>query len=270
MQPMYEPQFRSKKNGVPILKNEEIEQDAELFIRDFNPDLLKNPQPVDIEHFIEYYLNLTFEFNYLTHCGLILGRMVFNDTDKMPIYVPEMKQADYITAKRGTVMIDNTLLEDEHRLRSTMGHEAGHWIYHPGYYCIDPNQMTMFDTTEKITTACRRFDIEGGDCPEGGRKTLVTDHDWIEHHAKFFSAAILMPREAMRIVCLDSKHRKDITLECMGFENAILANEVAEIFNVSAESARIRISQLGYGFENDMVIRPTLFSISYPDSVISM
>ena len=28
---------------------------------------------------------------------------------------------------------------------------------------------------------------------------LTTDHDWLEHHARYFSAAILMPYPAVRI-----------------------------------------------------------------------
>lgn len=267
---MYEPHFNCKKNGVPILKNDAIEHDAEMFIRDFDEDILKNPGPVDIEHFVEFYLNLTPEYNNLTNCGMILGRMVFNDTDKMAVYVPETHTAEYIFAERGTVMIDNSLLEDEHRFRSTMGHEAGHWIYHPAYYYVDPYQMTLFPSTDKITTACRKPDIEGGDCPDGGRKVLTTDHDWLEHHAKYFSAAILMPKEAMRIVCMDEAQRKAIRQEFPGFENQMLAAMVSEVFNVSVESARIRISQLGFGFEKEHVSNPTIFTIGYPSRVFSL
>ena len=76
---MYEPQFRCRSNGVPILSHEDIESDAEMFIRDFDPDVLNNPKEVNIEEFAEFYLGLTPEYNNLTHCGLILGRMVFND-----------------------------------------------------------------------------------------------------------------------------------------------------------------------------------------------
>lgn len=174
---MYEPQFRCRKNGVPILSHDEIDTDVEMFIRDFKPELLKKPGETDIEGFVEFYLGLTPEYNNLTHCGLILGRMVFNDNNKIPIYDPEAKKAEYIFARRGTVMIDNTLLEDEHRFRSTMGHEAGHWIYQQSYFYKDPFQMTLFSNIENTSTACRRFDIEGGECNEGGRKSLVSDHD---------------------------------------------------------------------------------------------
>lgn len=118
---MYEPQFRCRSNGVPILSHEDIESDAEMFIRDFDPDVLNNPKEVNIEEFAEFYLGLTPEYNNLTHCGLILGRMVFNDSNKVPVYDADAKRAEYIFAGRGTVMIDNTLLTDEHRFRSTMG-----------------------------------------------------------------------------------------------------------------------------------------------------
>lgn len=163
MKLMYEPEFRCQKNGVPILSHKEIEDDAENFIKDFDADILKHPRAVDIEKFTEFYLGLTPEYNNLSHCGLILGRMVFNDTDRIPIYDMESRRAEYISASRGTVIIDNTIVEDEHRLRSTMGHEAGHWIYQQSYFYTDPHQLTLLDMLDSMGTACRKSDIEGGD-----------------------------------------------------------------------------------------------------------
>lgn len=268
--PMYEPQFRCRKNGVPILSHDEIDTDVEMFIRDFKPELLKKPGETDIEGFVEFYLGLTPEYNNLTHCGLILGRMVFNDNNKIPIYDLETKKAEYIFARRGTVMIDNTLLENEHRFRSTMGHEAGHWIYQQSYFYKDPFQMNLFSNMENTSTACRRFDIEGGECNEGGRKSLVSDHDWLEHQAKYFSAAILMPRAAMKIICGDEELRRRFQEAFPGCEEEMLASYVADVFNVSVESAQIRIRQLGYGFEETVVPTSTIFTIGYPSKVFSL
>lgn len=267
---MYELQFRCRKNGVPILSHDEIDTDVEMFIRDFKPELLKKPGETDIEGFVEFYLGLTPEYNNLTHCGLILGRMVFNDNNKIPIYDPEIKRAEYIFARRGTVMIDNTLLEDEHRFRSTMGHEAGHWIYQQSYFYKDPFQMTLFSDMENTSTACRRFDIEGGECNEGRRKSLVSDHDWLEHQAKYFSAAILMPRAAIKIICGDEELRRRFQETFPGCEEEMLASYVADVFNVSVESAKIRIRQLGYGFEETVVPSSTIFTIGYPSKVFSL
>lgn len=267
MKLMYEPEFRCQKNGVPILSHKEIEDDAENFIKDFDADILKHPRAVDIEKFVEFYLGLTLEYNNLSHCGLILGRMVFNDTDRIPIYDAESRRAEYISASRGTVIIDNTIVEDEHRLRSTMGHEAGHWIYQQSYYYTDPQQLTLFGMMDMMGTACRKSDIEGGD---GTKRTLTTDHDWLEHQAKYFSAAILMPREAMRVVCGDEAVRRNLTAEAPGFEEIFLANHVAKVFNVSVESARIRIKQLEYDFEPVMHNNPAIFTIGYPERVFSL
>ena len=121
--------------------------------------------------------------------------------------------------------------------------------------------------TDKYATACRKSDIEGGD---GSRKTLSTDHDWLEHQAKYFSAAILMPREAMRVVCGNESMRSRLTAEAPGFEEIFLANHVAEVFNVSVESARIRIKQLEYDFKPVEHQNPTIFTIGYPERVFSL
>ena len=74
---MYQPKLRKKRNGVPIMCNGEIDAHAEEFLKDYNPAVLKTPQPVNMEEFAEFYLDLTLDYTYLSHCGLILGRMVF-------------------------------------------------------------------------------------------------------------------------------------------------------------------------------------------------
>ncbi len=201
---MYEPEFRCQKNGVPILSHKEIEDDAKNFIKDFDVEILERPRELDIERFVEYYLRLSLDYNNLSNCGLILGRMVFNDTDKIPIYDAERGRTEYISAERGT------------------------------------------------------------------KRTLTTDHDWLEHQAKYFSAAILMPRKAMRVVCGDEAIRRNLTAEAPGFEEIFLANHVAEVFNVSVESARIRIKQLEYDFKPVMHNNPPIFTIGYPEQVFSL
>ena len=48
------------------------------------------------------------------------------------------------------------------------------------------------------------------------------------------------------------------------------AQKWGEIFNVSSESAKIRIKQLGFDFAKSPVKQKTLFTIGYPSSVISL
>ena len=90
MIPLY---FETKPGGVPLLSDRDIERDAVALIRDFNPSLLSDPAPVDIERFAESYLQLSIDFNWLSHNQTLLGRMVFSDTI-IPVYDPYTKRAE--------------------------------------------------------------------------------------------------------------------------------------------------------------------------------
>ena len=129
---MYTPSLRVKNNGVPILSKAEIDAIGERFVQDFQPEVLTNPSPVDIEGFIEFYLGMTPDYQYLSHNGVYLGVTVFNDTNKVPVFDPATNRAEYISAKARTVIIDNRLLDESqrHRYRFTLGHEGGHDIFH--------------------------------------------------------------------------------------------------------------------------------------------
>lgn len=245
---MYQPILRKQRSGIPIMRNSEIDAHAEEFLRDYSPSLLKMPQPVDIEAFAEFYLDLVLDYAYLSHCGLILGRMVFQETERVPVYLPEEKCADYLYAKRGTLLIDNTLLEDrkEYRLRSTIGHECGHWIFHSDYYTVMDKRKHYRNVRLPEIAGCKKTDIEGGS-DMVGRKKLVIDADWLEHHAKYFSAAILMPKTPFTNAVSD--------LAGNGRESGVdLQEKLADIFQVSPASVKIRLSQLGfnkYVFRNE-------------------
>ena len=95
---MYKPHFRVSKSGVPILSKKEINAAAEGFVADFQPSALCHPEPLDIESFMEIYLGMTPDFQYLSHNGIYLGMTVFNDTDKVPVYDPQTNRAEYISS----------------------------------------------------------------------------------------------------------------------------------------------------------------------------
>ena len=92
---MYNPSFRVKKNGVPIVSKKELDAIGERFVRDFQPEVLKNPAPVDIDGFIECYLGMTPDYQFLSHNGIYLGMTVFNDTNKVPVFDPVNQRAEY-------------------------------------------------------------------------------------------------------------------------------------------------------------------------------
>lgn len=234
---MYQPKIRKLRSGIPILRNCEIDAHAEAFLRDYDATLLTTPKPVDIESFAEFYLGLSLDYVYLSHCGLILGRMGFQEVEPVPVYFPKEKCADYLYAKRGTLLIDNTLLDDrkEYRLRSTIGHECGHWVFHSDYYAGKHKRNHHKEIQPPELTGCKKTDIEGS-AGISGRKRLTTDADWLEHHAKYFSAAILMPK----IPFLQAV--SELTGE--GLMEAELIEKLAAVFQVSPASVKIRLEQL--------------------------
>lgn len=61
---------------------------GENLVGEFMPEALKTPQEIDIDLFVQDYLGMEQDFQYLSHCGLYLGMTVFNDTDRIPVYNP--------------------------------------------------------------------------------------------------------------------------------------------------------------------------------------
>ena len=243
---MVDIQFKYGANNVPRMSDAEIERHAMLFIQDYNPDLLKTPQPLDVEDFAEGYLGLNFHYTNLSHTGFIWGRMIFNNT-MIIVYDPEKSIAEEEPIKANTIVLDNRLLDEDREVnfRSTVMHECGHSVYHPEYYCIDYSELPL-KKTEDIArlpyTHCRSSDIIGE--WSGKRKKLTTDHDWLEHQAKHFSASTLMPKAAMLALCRTPTLQRYCFEKHPEFENDALVAIVAQTFLVSQASARIRIKQL--------------------------
>lgn len=239
---MYFPSYRTKKNGVPILRKAEIDSIAEQFIVDFSPEAMKTPMEIDIDSFVLYYLGLKQDFQYLSHNGVYLGMTVFNDTNKVPVYIPETNKAEYISAKAGTVIIDNSLLEEsqEHRYRYTMGHEGGHDIFHKGYFSYNKNQVTMFDNTSEPMIQCRAVPLNGNNKPV----SQWDDKDSMEWQANYLSSALLMPK-SMVIKLIQSLPSKEGI-----FRNITYVSEVVKTFNVSWQAAGNRLRCLGIIKEN--------------------
>lgn len=229
---MYTPTFKTSKTNVPILSKPEIDTIGEDLVRDYCPQAMETPMELDIDRFITNYLGMEQDFQNLSHCGLYLGMTVFNDTDMLPVFNFEKWQAEFISAKAGTIIIDNSLLDyrQEHRYRFTAGHEASHGILHTGYFAYDPNQTSMFDEHLPMIQ-CR------ADSAKAGRSAPKrTDREWMEWQANCLSSAILMPRKMVVLAARKAERRSNSA-------NAAL-EAVASIFNVSNEAAYYRLIDL--------------------------
>ena len=64
---MYKPHYQMSQNQLPILSRDQIDDIAESYLADFQPEALKEPMEVDVEGFLEIYLGVTPDFQYLSH-----------------------------------------------------------------------------------------------------------------------------------------------------------------------------------------------------------
>ena len=229
--------FRKTGRNVPILSKESINDISESFARIFMPQIFYQPQPFDIEGFIESYLDLQLDYQFLSNNGRYLGMTIFNDTNKVVVYSPENNRADFIHADRGTIIIDNRLLEKnmEHRYRFTLGHECGHWVFHRCYFEYDPNQLTLFDESDTPFIQCSEMNRDYSCC----RIEKQDDLKWLEWQADLFSADILMPSRSVRYL-LQNENKTHL------LDESWIIKLVVRVFNVSAQAAYLRLVNLGY------------------------
>jgi len=231
---MYKPTFKTNARSLPILSRVEIDQIGENLVKDFNPEALQEPTEIDIDRFVTRYLGMEQDFQYLSHCGLYLGMTVFNDSDRVTVFNPTEGRAEYISARAGTVIIDNSLLAEnqEHRYRFTAGHEASHGILHSAYFArlaarnasakdIMPMVQCRADNTHAFRSTSRK----------------KSDAEWMEWQANCLSSAILMPRSM--VIKVAKKATRTGRSVNAGLE------AVVSTFNVSNDAAYYRLQELG-------------------------
>jgi Zn-dependent peptidase ImmA (M78 family) len=177
--------------------------------------------------------------------------MVFNNT-LIIIYDPENNRADEEPVKANTIVIDNNLLDEDRTsvFRSTIMHECGHAVYHDEYYGIDYSELPLKRKEDMVHlpyTSCQSGGIVGEALGSKKRK-FKTDIEWLEHQAKYFSAATLMPKSAMRNLCKTLSIQSYCFEKHPEFENDALVSVVAYAFCVPEISARIRVKQLKLGY----------------------
>ncbi|SDN06607.1 ImmA/IrrE family metallo-endopeptidase [Acetanaerobacterium elongatum] len=234
---MRTPVFHVTKNGVPILSKQDIDNIAEQLLQDFCPGVFNKPMPIDVDSFAQNYLGIEQDFQFLSHCGIYLGMMVFNDTNKIPVYNPKTKTAEYISAKARTVIIDNTLLDSkqEHRYRFTMGHESAHSILHTGYFVRNQDEVPAPNSFPAAMIQCR---VDAQKCKPKPLEQW-TDSDRMEWQANRFASALLMPKSmVMKLI-------QGISFSEEEFREAFYVVKTSRVFNVSCEAAKYRLLELG-------------------------
>ena len=247
--------FDEKNRNTPILKDVEIDEMAEMLLRDYRPQLLREPAAINYLHFLESYLGATMEFCdifYKEEEGPIWGATAFNK-ETLKIFDQENLCTRKIRVDSRTISIDNSVMvEGKEGLALFTGlHEGGHLWMHPGVYSECSAQLGLFDSLESQSIiCCRRKQFEGF----GGQRNFVTAEQWREHQANYFASAVAMPKSTFVPLCRDflkSEGIRDGRI-VTGFDRQHdrialfdLPCRISETYGVSHQAASIKLKKFG-------------------------
>ena len=231
--------------GVPYLTYDALDEYAELVVTKAVPRNLSQPTPLDVDAFLEFYLNLPVVFQRLSHGGRVLGLTAF-DTGYIEVVDEENNQPKALRVKAGTVLIDNSLLNDpksETRLRFTLMHEAAHWLLH----------QQAFSVESRSFHGATYLAAKEGKADYSPSKREKSDAERMERQADFLAAALLMPRPALRTACKaywsyykQPPMRIERGRDAWHNSHAVqFTKYIADQFHVSRAAAKIRLEKLG-------------------------
>lgn len=220
---------------VPIIKKTEFDKVASEFLSDYYPQALKTPMPVPIMEIARKKMGLKICTKYrLSEDFSILGQMCFN-SGYVDVYIKETDEFIQLAVRRGTMFIDPDVIQlrNEGCFNNTVAHECVHWYKHRNYHLLA--QVNELKTKVKWSSN-HKIDENGHE--------KWTDEDWMEWQANGIAPRILMPKE-MFILEADYIRSKSLSLNSNYAIIYTLRDKLADFFQVSKQSAGIRMEELG-------------------------
>ena len=222
---------------VPVILKSQFDAVATEFLMEFYPEALERPMAVPILYIAKKKLGLKVCTKYsLSEDLSILGQMCFT-SGVVDLYVKETDEFIEKTVRRGTMFIDADVITERNEgcYNNTIAHECVHWYKHRNYHLL--KQITEDRSSKKKR------------CPATGLdefpKDRWTDEDWMEWQANGIAPRILMPKNMFirqaSIFCEQWQAGNRTT----PLNYYWLKNQLAAFFDVSKQSAGIRMDELG-------------------------
>jgi hypothetical protein len=111
------------KHGNVIARNEDIESFAYRQLREYQHGYFDTPHKLDVDDFLESYLDIHPEFKTLSGNGTVLGQTIIQGGKILTLLDGVIRQT---LVKRGDVIIDERACGNEGRLAFTEVHESWH------------------------------------------------------------------------------------------------------------------------------------------------
>ncbi|HEM5075426.1 TPA: hypothetical protein U1239_001921 [Streptococcus suis] len=222
----FDPEKQLDSTLLPYMYSHQYEQEAELFLETFYSNFLQEPSPIDPLVAINK-LDLTLLDYSLSPDGSVRGQSHFK-SGITRIYDQKYKSYKYIDVDPGLVIYDSGKYVKGNK-NITLIHEAYHHYRHKPHIVMKEYLLSQDDYLT-------------------GEEDFRQARKWIEEQGRVIPPRILMPKStfcskaAEIIVKLSTKKSLIGILDV--FQSTI--EELAEFFNVSKQSARIRLIELGF------------------------
>lgn len=221
---------------VPVIKKSEFDDVALEFLSEYCPEALETPMPVPIMDIARKKMGLIVCTKYrLSEDFSILGQMCFN-SGYVDVYLKETDEYIQLAVRRGTMFIDPDVVElrNQGSFNNTVAHECVHWYKHRNYHLL-----AHVNDIKKIKK--QRCPVAE---PDESRKEKWTDEEWMEWQANGIAPRILMPRD-MFIQAAGQIREELSDIDDSYVLSYTLKNKLADFFQVSKQSAGIRMQELG-------------------------
>jgi len=234
----YDKKKSLNSNLVPYIYFENYEEEAENFLKKFCPEALIDPFPLPVDDVIR-------------RMGLKKVYAILDDSVRGMISFRKEKvlQTDYyndgclsreIDIDAGTVVIGENLLVESGigPYNNTVIHECLHWYLHRPYQEL---KIALNNGNSMI--------ISPSDDEMDNHKDRISDDLYhIENQVRNLAPLILMPRESAisKFEQLISKYKDEYDINSLPIIYKAALKEFASFFNVSLESAKIRLHSMGY------------------------
>lgn len=212
---------------------EDFEAEAEKFLEKYEcKDAIENPQRVPIESIASLMSLQIIEDECLSSDDSVSGAIAFTDG---VIDVYDWSNEEYIGyhVDRPTVFIDAGITSGGRR-RNTLAHECFHWYKHRLYFAYKRSH----ENSPEFAFRCDQHPLDSD-------SRNWSDVERMEWQARKIAPKILMPRKAA------TKKLDELILKAEGFRDQseaveLIIMEFASAFDVSPQSAAIRMVELGF------------------------
>ena len=225
------------KYMVPYLYAENLEKEAEVFLKKYCPKALKEPMPIPIDDIL---MNLALEFYFAPLSSNVFGMTYFReaDVDLIDSETGQVIPEQHIEA--GTILInpDVFFMRNVGSLNNTIIHECLHWDRH----------RKFFELQKLLNTDLRALSCSVTENQNGKRTGLDGALQWMEWQCNALTPRVLMPKETTRTklnqILVELKKEWPDVPDSERMQEAI--NRLADFFKVSKIAAKLRAIELGF------------------------